>query len=411
LPLNRAWVDSPLAVGEDGTLYFTTDTWGLYAINPDRTQKWGLTIGESKSIPAFGSDGTVYVNSYINDNDQRLLAIAPDGSVKWKFIRVSSSNSIRNSETSSPAVAADGTIYTGGSRDYKLYAVNPDDGTKKWEYKAGDVVNTPVVGPDGTIYFESYKNLYAIRPNGTKKWILPIQPALTDNVVPAIGSEGTIYVSSAYNSKLYAVNPDGTIKWSKDYQVETSPAVGADGTVYVGANKKLLAVGPDGKLKWELAGGEGRYTTPRIGDDGTVYFANQGVCYAVDPSSGKVKWTFDGVDDGHDLAIGTYGTIYVAGYGRSNVFALGKVADSIRIDKSAITLQVGASETLVATVVPEDAPNKNVKWSSSNSTIAAVDGSGQVKGIAPGKAKIIATAEDGGFTAICTVTVTAAANP
>lgn len=173
LPLNRAWVDSPLAVGEDGTLYFTTDTWGLYAINPDRTQKWGLTIGESKGIPAFGSDGTIYVNSYVSENDQRLLAIAPDGSVKWKFIRVSSSNSIRNSETSSPAVAADGTIYTGGSRDYKLYAVNPDDGTKKWEYKAASVVNTPVVGPDGTIYFESYKNLYAIRPNGTKKWILP----------------------------------------------------------------------------------------------------------------------------------------------------------------------------------------------------------------------------------------------
>jgi len=53
---------------------------------------------------------------------------------------------------------------------------------------------------------------------------------------PAIGADGTIYVGS-YDNYLYAINPNGAFKWS--YQtggyVDSSPAIGADGTIYVGS--------------------------------------------------------------------------------------------------------------------------------------------------------------------------------
>jgi eukaryotic-like serine/threonine-protein kinase len=63
---------------------------------------------------------------------------------------------------------------------------------------------------------------------------------------PAIGADGTVYVGSDDN-KLYAINPDGSLKWTYitgDY-VRSSPAIGANGTVYVGSyDGKLYAIGP-----------------------------------------------------------------------------------------------------------------------------------------------------------------------
>ncbi|MBI2250314.1 MAG: PQQ-like beta-propeller repeat protein, partial [Brevundimonas diminuta] len=65
---------------------------------------------------------------------------------------------------------------------------------------------------------------------------------------PAVGADGTVYVGS-WNNNLYALNPDGSTKWSYPTggSVESSPAIAADGTVYVGSNDgKLYALKPDG---------------------------------------------------------------------------------------------------------------------------------------------------------------------
>ncbi len=53
---------------------------------------------------------------------------------------------------------------------------------------------------------------------------------------PAIGSNGTIYVGS-WDDNLYAINPDGTLKWSYAIgsNIDSSPAKGSGGTIYVGS--------------------------------------------------------------------------------------------------------------------------------------------------------------------------------
>ena len=79
----------------------------------------------------------------------------------------------------------------------------------------------------------------------------------------------------------------------------------------------------------------------------------------------------------------------------------------VSISKTSINLQIGGSETLTTTVTPADANNKNVTWSTSDATVAAVDKNGKVTGIKAGNAIITATTEDGGKTATCSVTVTA----
>ena len=76
----------------------------------------------------------------------------------------------------------------------------------------------------------------------------------------------------------------------------------------------------------------------------------------------------------------------------------------VTLNKSTLSIQVGGSETLTATVAPKDASNKKVTWKSSNEAVATV-ANGKVMGVKAGEATITVTTDDGGKTATCKVTV------
>lgn len=79
---------------------------------------------------------------------------------------------------------------------------------------------------------------------------------------------------------------------------------------------------------------------------------------------------------------------------------------SVTLDKETLTLQAnGATETLVATIVPTTATNKNVTWTSSDETYATVT-DGVVTPLAIGGATITVTTVDGSFTDTCILMVT-----
>ena len=82
---------------------------------------------------------------------------------------------------------------------------------------------------------------------------------------------------------------------------------------------------------------------------------------------------------------------------------------SVSLNKSEITLEVGFAEQLIATVLPENATNKNVTWESGNTSIARVYPDGKVEGHGPGEATVTVKTVDGGKTATCKVTVNAPA--
>ena len=77
----------------------------------------------------------------------------------------------------------------------------------------------------------------------------------------------------------------------------------------------------------------------------------------------------------------------------------------VSLNKTSMTLSVGGTETLTATVAPDDATNKKVTWSSSNTDVATVGDDGKVTAVAHGTATITVTTEDGSKTATCSVTV------
>ncbi len=77
---------------------------------------------------------------------------------------------------------------------------------------------------------------------------------------------------------------------------------------------------------------------------------------------------------------------------------------SIVLEQSVITLEPGKSKKLVATVLPENATNKTITWSSANTAVAEIAGEWLIA-IAEGETTITATAENGGVTATCKVIV------
>ncbi|MDL2278391.1 Ig-like domain-containing protein [Parabacteroides sp. OttesenSCG-928-G07] len=80
----------------------------------------------------------------------------------------------------------------------------------------------------------------------------------------------------------------------------------------------------------------------------------------------------------------------------------------VTLDKTVLSLSIDASETLKATIAPENATNKKLTWKSSNTAIATVDAEGKVTALKAGTATITVTTEEGGKTATCDVTVIAA---
>ena len=82
----------------------------------------------------------------------------------------------------------------------------------------------------------------------------------------------------------------------------------------------------------------------------------------------------------------------------------------ISLNSTSATLTEGDKLTLTATVNPDNATNKNVTWSSSNSSVATVT-NGKVTALKAGKTTITVKTEDGGKTATCEVTVKAMVFP
>jgi uncharacterized protein YjdB len=78
--------------------------------------------------------------------------------------------------------------------------------------------------------------------------------------------------------------------------------------------------------------------------------------------------------------------------------------EGVTLDKTSIEITEGEEIRLTATVTPDNATNKNVSWSSSNSSVATVD-NGKVTAVKAGTATITVRTEDGGKTASCEVTV------
>jgi outer membrane protein assembly factor BamB len=147
------------------------------------------------------------------------------------------------------------------------------------------------------------------------KWSYSVGSAVYSS--PAITADGTVYVGTETGS-IFAVNPDGSPKWIRSTlgPVYSSPAIGADGTVYVGCwDKWLCAFTPDGNRKWTAGVGPPGFASPAISTDGTAYIGSVvGCLYAINPDSSQKWHASAGAITCSSAAIGADGTVYVGSW-------------------------------------------------------------------------------------------------
>lgn len=279
-------VNSSPTIDNAGNVWFGTTT-GTYLMNPQGVVKQ-ILANSGDGIPSItlGADGTVYVLE-----PESLIALDSKYNLKWQ-VPV-------NASSAAPAIGPDGTIYivvskqvTSSSFAFSLASFN-SDGSPKWASNSnvgfGPSATSAVVGGDGTIYFGSFGGFVAISSAGSTEWhFTSAGPVLS---TPAIGPDNSIYFGGAGSlggqGDVYAFLPDGTQKWSfagDGSGCSASPAIAADGTVYIGSNAgNVYALDALGNLKWSYSTGAGvRLGSAAIGGDGTVYIGDSaGNLYAL----------------------------------------------------------------------------------------------------------------------------------
>lgn len=225
---------------------------------------------------------------------------------------------------------------------------------------------------------------------------------LSATVQPSNATDKEVTWSSSKQS-VATITQDGLVTAiSEGTSNITAMAGGKTGTCVVTVSKKVVEVSSVELNKTELSLVEGEEFTlvatikPNDATDKTVTWSSSDASVA-SVSEGKVKALKEG------------GATITAKAGEKSTTCSIIVAkkiiavESISLNKTELSLTKGQSETLVATVKPDDATQKTVSWSSSNTGVATVE-NGEVTAVGGGKATI--TAQVGEVEATCIITVT-----
>jgi outer membrane protein assembly factor BamB len=177
-------VDSSPAIGTNGVIYFGSHDSNFYALNPDGHPKWTfVTQGSIISSPAIGDDGTIIFTSI----DGRLYALDPDGHEKWRVWTGGASGS-------SPVIDPLGNIYLGVNN---MFVAFNSVGVKKWDFGYPVIQGAAAVAADGTVYCGgtgSVGTLYGWTADGTLEFFPDVGGIVTGS--PAIARDGTVYIGA-----------------------------------------------------------------------------------------------------------------------------------------------------------------------------------------------------------------------
>ena len=237
--------------------------------------------------------------------------------------------------------------------------------------------------------------------------------ALSARVSPEAASDRVVSWSSSDRS-VATVDKTGTVQGLKPGTATvTATAEGKSGTCAVTVKAKAVNVTEVTLDKTELTLTEGETETltatvkPDNADNRKVTWSSDKTDVATVGGDGRVTAVKAGV------AVVTVTTEDGGKTATCKVTVRAKAVSvtEVTLDRTELTLTEGETETLTATVRPDNADNRKVTWSSDKTEVATVDGAGRVTAVKPGEAVVTVTTEDGGKTATCKVTVKAKVVP
>lgn len=284
--------------------------------------------------------------------------------------------------------------YSGG-RELSGCVVHVPQGSKSnyekaeyWKY-ATIIEEIPVKGvsigkPEECVYVgDRFKPDVAIVPENALNRNYTLKSL--DERVAALDDEGFVVLKSYGKARIQATTEDGGYTDVCEFDVyehtvgirfETEQA-----RVRKGGRLTLAAVAqPEGKTDGRLVWSSSDGSVASVDEEGVVS----------GKSKGEAVITVTAVDGGYTAEC------------RVRVY---QPVIELRMDNRSVTVDTGEDIQLTATILPYDADNKSIVWSSDNPDVADVNGKGVVTGVKAGQTVIRATSEDEGISDFCVVTV------
>jgi outer membrane protein assembly factor BamB len=277
------------AIGPSGRIYVvrhippSEPNWpgsALTALRPaDGSVAWSYPIYHTTyGSPTIGPNETIFVagGRSTSDHSGTLYAIKSDGTLKWSWPPTGPGSSAWI-ETS-PIVK--GTDVYVVHNSFGLVKLN-SAGVFQWNALAGTCCwNQPTAAPSGAAIYlgTGSKTFAAVNTSGTPLWSIPVLSTMYES---ATATDGTTAYRGDNGGTFYAFDlATHTIKWKKTVPgttIQSTPALATgnglvaytqeDGRIYVRKTS-------DGTLQWRFNLGSATTSSPAIGADGTVYAAS-----------------------------------------------------------------------------------------------------------------------------------------
>lgn len=417
IPVSSITIGGTLTVEAGKTTQLTATVSPDYADNPSVTWE-----SDDTSVATVSTTGLV---TGVAVGTAKITATATDGRAKYGevTIEVTEATVVDDEgvfellQSGAPAIGDYVVIASGTSGS--VYAMSSEQKTSNRAGISTTVTNSTITrdsnsefaafeiqegSAEGTYAFYDHLNegyLYAASSTANQ---LKLESTISSNSSFTI-SGTTIQANGTNSRKLMRYNPNNGSPLFACYATNTN--VGNGPSIYVKQGQKVYANSID-----------------ISGPDSTSTGSTENYSVSYTPENTNVRnvtWTSSTtgvatIEDGVLTAVSagtTTITASVPGENSTTIKATKKVTVSdvavtgISLNKSTLTLEIDETSTLIETVLPTNATNKAVTWTSSDSAVASVT-SGVVKGKSAGGATITATTADGGFVATCKVTVNAA---
>lgn len=234
------------SVAADGTIYAVDAYNNLVAVAPDGTVKWSATEAGSSGLD-LGADGTIYVG-----NEDWIKAYNPDGTLKWTFTQTPRAFTFPDL-----AVGPDGNIYAIGTSGMGVFSLSDEGDHAALRWQVPEPYGRPIVsntemefGPtsDGLghqLYFAANGHVRALRISDGSQVFLLGGGSVAPRVSPFDGT---------WRNNASAADPDGVHLWTADLPLfagSYGATIGASGDTYLTVSGvELYSVDPAGNTNW-----------------------------------------------------------------------------------------------------------------------------------------------------------------
>jgi outer membrane protein assembly factor BamB len=295
--------------------------WPMYRGNPQLTGRslfpgpmlgnieWTVESIYTEGGTSIGPDSSIYVVDLQPRESRGLVAIKPDGSIKWINKEVITNLDVH----STPLITSDNKIIIGGGLDQTLYALNLD-GEILWKYDTESSIFPVGINIDkkGNIYIltgnsVTEHSLYVVSKFGSFVAKLT-NPAFNwaEHVSTAFSPDGlTLYIPGD-GPTVFAVDVENfSIKWSFGESILFGgPVVNSQGHIYVQSKldnvnegkAALYCLNADGSIRWSYVHDNPNFELPYSYFEGTIdkignYYFGFDSLYSVD-FDGNLNWKY-----------------------------------------------------------------------------------------------------------------------